>query len=33
MERYGRAPERELADLTPRNVFIEGRLNTSGGPH
>jgi O-methyltransferase involved in polyketide biosynthesis len=32
MERYGRAPEGELAELAPRNVFIEGRLNTSSGP-
>jgi methyltransferase (TIGR00027 family) len=32
MKRYGRPPEGEVKDLTPRSVFIEGRLNTSTGP-
>jgi methyltransferase (TIGR00027 family) len=31
MKRYGRPPEGEVEDLTPRSVFIEGRLNTSSG--
>jgi methyltransferase (TIGR00027 family) len=29
MQRYDRPPEGDLKDLTPRNVFIEGRLHTS----
>jgi methyltransferase (TIGR00027 family) len=29
MERYDRPPEGVLADLAPRSVFIEGRLNTT----
>jgi methyltransferase (TIGR00027 family) len=32
MKRYGRTPDREVEDLTPRSVFIEGRLNTGAGP-
>lgn len=28
MQRYDRPPEREIKDLTPRNLFIEGRLHT-----
>jgi methyltransferase (TIGR00027 family) len=29
MERHGRPPAPELADLAPRSVFIEGRLNVA----
>jgi O-methyltransferase involved in polyketide biosynthesis len=29
MERYGRPPEGDLANLAPRSVFIEARLNTT----
>jgi methyltransferase (TIGR00027 family) len=28
MQRYDRPPDRAVKDLTPRNVFIEGRLHT-----
>ena len=29
MQRYDRPPEHAVKDLAPRNVFIEGRLNTA----
>jgi O-methyltransferase involved in polyketide biosynthesis len=29
MERYGRPPEGDLANVAPRSVFIEARLNTT----
>jgi O-methyltransferase involved in polyketide biosynthesis len=29
MERYGRPPEGDLANLAPRSVFIEARLSTT----
>jgi methyltransferase (TIGR00027 family) len=32
LERYGRAPEGDLADLTPASVFIEARLTTACAP-
>jgi hypothetical protein len=31
MERYDRPPEGDLANLAPRSVFIEGRLNMPSG--
>jgi methyltransferase (TIGR00027 family) len=32
MERYDRAPDGEVEDLTPASVFIEARLNTTCAP-
>jgi methyltransferase (TIGR00027 family) len=31
MDHYGRPPDRDVEDLAPRSVFIEGRLNMTGG--